>query len=220
MPLPAADPCPRPPSSAGQARARWYPALLAQLEARRVAGAARAGVAHGLPRGAEAFDARNETLRPIFEFKEKLFGSAKVAPTISTFPIAEVSNGHTFFVQKMHDIVGVPPVAVHCTYQYGDDTGYAYGKRQRLRDAGLWLVDPPSYYAEGKYLQLVSGLARQHGPQQAPPPRRNPSHTKGAPLSLRQRRHHRLGLRGAPRRRRCSSPRCRTRRTACDRTSS
>ena len=49
---------------------------------------------------------------------------------MGTFPIAEVSNGHTFFVQKMHEIVGVPPVAVHCTYQYGDDTGYAYGKRQ------------------------------------------------------------------------------------------
>ena len=70
--------------------------------------------------------------------------AATLQPTIGTFPIAEVSNGHTFFVQRLHDIVGVPPVAVHTTYQYGDSTTYAYGKRERLRDAGLWLVDPAS----------------------------------------------------------------------------
>ena len=61
--------------------------------------------------------------------------------TIGTFPIAEVSNGHTFFVQKLHDIVGVPPVCVHTTYQYGDATTYAYGKRERLRDAHLLLLE-------------------------------------------------------------------------------
>lgn len=43
-------------------------------------------------------------------------------PVFGTFPIARVSNGHTFFVQKLHDIVGVAPVAVHTTYQYGDST--------------------------------------------------------------------------------------------------
>ena len=53
--------------------------------------------------------AANATLRPIFEFSTKLFGDAKVAPTVGTFPIAEVSNGHTFFVQRLHEIVGVPP---------------------------------------------------------------------------------------------------------------
>eukprot|EP00964_Phaeocystis_antarctica_P150218 scaffold117604_cov39-Phaeocystis_antarctica.AAC.2 len=158
----------------GKARARWYPALLEQLSKRRRVGASGAG---RLPRGAEEFDARSTALRPnseeyaalrpIFEFKDKLFGKDKVAPTVGTFPIAEISNGHTFFIQKMHEIVAVPPVAVHCTYQYGDDTGYAYGKRQRLRDAGLWLVDPPSYYEEGRYLQLVSGLAVQHSPTTA-----------------------------------------------------
>ena len=55
----------------------------------------------------------------------------------------------------------------HPAHRYGDDTGYAYGKRQRLRDAGLWLVDPPAYYEQGRYLQLVSGLATQHSPQSA-----------------------------------------------------
>ena len=40
-----------------------------------------------------------------------------VRPVLGTFPIARVSNGHTFFVQKLHEIVGVEPVAVHTTYQ-------------------------------------------------------------------------------------------------------
>jgi len=164
------------------ARARWYPALIRQLDERRARAAAARGAGGaggvgrhgggggaqlGRPVDAAAFDARNASLRPIFEFKSKLFGAEKVAPTVGTFPIAEVSNGHTFFVQRLHEIVAVPPVAVHCTYQYGDDTGYAYGKRQRLRDAGLWLVDPPSYYEEGRYLQVVSGLAEQLAPDVA-----------------------------------------------------
>jgi len=43
---------------------------------------------------------------------EKTFGPKKLRPTLGTFPIAEVSNGHTFFIQKLHEIVGVAPVAV------------------------------------------------------------------------------------------------------------
>ena len=121
---------------------------------------------------------------------EKTFGPKKLRPTVGTFPIAEVSNGHTFFIQKLHEIVGVAPVAVspddsrrdrirlcrddpptagrasqvHTTYQYGDDSGYAYGKRARLRDFGLWAIDDDSYYAGGRYLQLVSAPARQLSP--------------------------------------------------------
>ena len=37
------------------------------------------------------------------------------------------------------------------TYQFGEGSRYAYGKRQRLREAGLWHVDPDSYYA-GQYV--------------------------------------------------------------------
>ena len=78
-----------------------------------------------------------------------------------------MSNGHTFFVQKLHEIVSVKPVAVHTTYQYGDATTYAYGKRERLRDMKLWARDPPSYYEEGSYLQLLSPIARQTAPDRA-----------------------------------------------------
>lgn len=81
--------------------------------------------------------------------------------------IAEVSNGHTFFVQKLHEIVGVPPVCVHTTYQYGDATTYAYGKRERLRDAHLWLLDEPSSHWRGRFLHLTSAPARQHAPMRS-----------------------------------------------------
>lgn len=42
--------------------------------------------------------------------------------------------------------------------QYGDAPEKAYGKRQRLRQAGLWLVDPPDYYrrADGHSAALLT----------------------------------------------------------------
>ena len=79
-----------------------------------------------------------------------------------------MSNGHTFFIQKLHDIVGVPPVCVHTTYQYGDATTYAYGKRERLRDAHLWLLDTPtSHWRGAKFLRLTSAPAHQLSPSKA-----------------------------------------------------
>ena len=33
------------------------------------------------------------------------------------------------------------PMAVHATYQFGDMPDYPFGKRQRFRDWGMWLVD-------------------------------------------------------------------------------
>ena len=161
------------------ARERWLPKVLREMvgaDADRV----------GLPSSAADFNASDPSLRDLFLFKRK-FGTAaapsgvlgegktgatdasvgRTEVTIGTFPIAEVSNGHTFFVQKLHDIVGVPPVCVHTTYQYGDSTTYAYGKRERLRDAHLWLLDSPSSHWSGRFLQLTSQPARQLGPMQA-----------------------------------------------------
>ena len=39
------------------------------------------------------------------------------------------------------------------TYQFAEGSSFAYGKRQRLREAGLWFVDGDEYYA-GKYLSV------------------------------------------------------------------
>ena len=50
--------------------------------------------------------------------------------------------------------------------RYGDATTYAYGKRERLRDAGLWAMDGADYYS-GRYLQLTTSAARLLSPDKA-----------------------------------------------------
>ena len=60
---------------------------------------------------------------------------------LGIFPITEVANGHTFFVQQLQTLTARWPMAVHATFQYGDMPDYAFGKRQRFRDWGMWLVD-------------------------------------------------------------------------------
>jgi hypothetical protein len=47
---------------------------------------------------------------------------------------------------------------VPTTHQFADTSTYALGKRQRLREHGLWAVDPPGYYADGDFLQLSGPL--------------------------------------------------------------
>ena len=75
---------------------------------------------------------------------------------MGVLPVASFANGHTFFVQEHH--VHHPeegaPYSVHTTYQYGDSHEYAYGKRQRLRQHGLWFVDENAYWESGKYLTI------------------------------------------------------------------
>lgn len=44
----------------------------------------------------------------------------------------------------------VPPYVLHTTYVYGEQAG----KRSRLREAGLWLADPPQYFDGPKFLSL------------------------------------------------------------------
>lgn len=41
---------------------------------------------------------------------------------------------------------GFSPVAVHTTFQFCDTAEFAWGKRSRLRERLLWLVDTDSYY--------------------------------------------------------------------------
>ena len=60
---------------------------------------------------------------------------------VGIFPITEVAGGHTFFVQQLHSPTAQWPMAVHATYQFGDMPDYPFGKRQRFRDWGMWLVD-------------------------------------------------------------------------------
>ena len=73
------------------------------------------------------------------------------------FPLDFIANGHTYFVQRTFERTGITPLAIHATYQYGDTSTYAYGKRERFRQTGLWLVDPPQHEAE-KYLVVENDV--------------------------------------------------------------
>lgn len=142
------------------ARARWLPGV---LKAAHSLGYKPVG----LPLTPSAFEKQlpvnSSFVRGAFLFKRRFDGDSTEV-VLSTFPIAQFSNGHTFFVQKLHEIVRVPPIAVHTTYQYGDSAVYAYGKRQRLRDEKLWFMDPPEYY-NGSYLHLITSPAQMLTPE-------------------------------------------------------
>ena len=56
---------------------------------------------------------------------------------------------------------------MHTTYQYGDAAKFAYGKRQRLREHGLWLADPDSYYTQGKFI-MVSDMGSSYPREEFP----------------------------------------------------
>mmetsp|Transcript_32904 Transcript_32904/g.71762 ORF Transcript_32904/g.71762 Transcript_32904/m.71762 type:complete len:460 (-) Transcript_32904:127-1506(-) len=73
--------------------------------------------------------------------------------SMGVLPVALFSNGHTFYVQRMHDELdrGLHPYAVHATFQYGGTPG----KRHRMREASVWYGDPPEYYDHaGGYLSF------------------------------------------------------------------
>ncbi|KAL3914662.1 MAG: hypothetical protein SGPRY_007552 [Prymnesium sp.] len=144
------------------ARARWLPGV---LKAAHSLGYKPVG----LPLTPSAFEKQlpvnSSFVRGAFQFKRRFDGDSTEV-VLSTFPIAQFSNGHTFFVQKLHEIVRVPPIAVHTTYQYGDSAVYAYGKRQRLRDEKLWFMDPPEYY-NGSYLHLITSPAQMLTPERS-----------------------------------------------------
>ena len=85
----------------------------------------------------------------------RLYSAAGGTVTVGLLPLALVANGHTFFVQhrcafcQPHCECDDPlPLAVHTTYQYGDAAEFAYGKRARLQQAGLWRADDGGGAAE------------------------------------------------------------------------
>ena len=79
--------------------------------------------------------------------------------TLGLLPLSRYLNGHTFFVQRVDTLPeALPPLSVHQTYQFAEGAKFAHGKRQRLREKGLWLVDPDSYY-NGRYLKVADAAA-------------------------------------------------------------
>lgn len=57
-------------------------------------------------------------------------------------PVSTFCSGHTFFVQRMADVMGLQPYVVHATFQFSGTPG----KRHRMRESLLWDADPPEYF--------------------------------------------------------------------------
>jgi hypothetical protein len=67
-------------------------------------------------------------------------------------------SGHVFFIQRQNRALGVPPLAVHLTFQNCDQAG----KRHRMREAGLWAIDPSTRYdPPGGLLSYSPDLPRE-----------------------------------------------------------
>jgi hypothetical protein len=73
--------------------------------------------------------------------------ATKLPLSIATFPYLQFASGHTYFTQSVQDRLGFTPVSVHTTFQFGDTPEFTWGKRNRLRERKLWMVDSDAYYA-------------------------------------------------------------------------
>ena len=92
--------------------------------------------------------------RRLRHLRHRLFTAANGPSdiTLGILPLSRFLNGHTFFVQHAHQLPSAElPLSVHLTYQFAEGATFAYGKRQRLREAGLWMVDDDDYY-RGRYI--------------------------------------------------------------------
>lgn len=61
---------------------------------------------------------------------------------VGALPLSLFCGGHVYFVQRLHETLRARPLVVHTTYQFSQ----ARGKRQRLREHGLWVLDDAAYY--------------------------------------------------------------------------
>ena len=67
---------------------------------------------------------------------------------LGALPLTLFTSGHVFFIQQTHLHLNVEPFVVHTTYQFSQ----ARGKRQRLREHQLWLIDAQEYHDEGNFI--------------------------------------------------------------------
>jgi hypothetical protein len=85
---------------------------------------------------------------------------------LGILPMERFLQGHTYFVQRLHERRQVQPVHVHVTYAMGAD----FGKQWRLKTAGLWRDAPRAQEGSSgdeEDGRAATGRARPLG---APPP--------------------------------------------------
>lgn len=69
-------------------------------------------------------------------------------------PMDQFAGGHVYFVQRYPQLHNKTAFMVHTTYQFS----HSFGKRERLREEGLWLTDDDAYYSGGNFLKVSSFL--------------------------------------------------------------
>ena len=75
---------------------------------------------------------------------KRLFRGAHGTLVVGILPVSIFASGHTFFVSRMHEQLGLDPYVIHATFQFSGTPG----KRHRFREFMLW-NDPPEYYNPG-----------------------------------------------------------------------
>jgi hypothetical protein len=98
------------------------------------------------------------SLTPALRFKDAskkgtpghrmVYYAANATLRLGVLPNWLFGSGHTYFVQQHHarHPEDGAPFSVHMTYQYGDTGAYAFGKRERMRQAGLWRADDAAWF--------------------------------------------------------------------------
>ncbi|KAJ1624507.1 nucleotide-diphospho-sugar transferase-domain-containing protein [Pavlovales sp. CCMP2436] len=82
----------------------------------------------------------------------------------AVLPMSLFTGGHAFFVQHMHERAGAPlPISVHLSWGFGD----LFGKRERLRELGWWLVEEAGYFDAGDFVR-ITGVAKLYDAAVAP----------------------------------------------------
>ncbi|XP_074283116.1 arabinosyltransferase XEG113-like [Silene latifolia] len=71
-------------------------------------------------------------------------------------PASIFCNGHTYFVQAMHEQFKLEPYAVHTTFQYAGTEG----KRHRLREGRMFHDSPEYYNSPGGFMSFKSSVPK------------------------------------------------------------
>ncbi|KAL4457956.1 hypothetical protein ABPG75_012821 [Micractinium tetrahymenae] len=93
---------------------------------------------------------RTEGVEPLPEPDQRIFRVWHGRITMAAIPVSIFESGHTLFLQQLHKDKHVEPYNVHATWTYGG----LEGKKARLRDLGLWMVDPPEHYEKGSFVTV------------------------------------------------------------------
>ena len=79
----------------------------------------------------------------------------KMRVKMGALPVSLFANGHTYYVQRLHERERKNAYAVHATFQYGGTPG----KRNRMREANAWMGEEEEYF-RGKFMSFTPRVER------------------------------------------------------------